>query len=250
MPDIIVPAKPNTLEVPLSLKAATDLVVKHKGKDPDEAFDALAQCAGTVTKAAERVQATCTAILANKLAMPLRAQADARAMAHRIFMDVAPKLDATRRKTEAAIKELQTSTQPPVPKDAVAALYAGEIRTALLRMPQAERARAVQQAINDGDDSFVSAAVLGSAALTGLGKAEAAALSDTWRRQYHTKTVERIERLKSGLDEFNRVSSLLSSYALGLLAKDEARISAAEKSEQLAKALSDRPFGRPLAHFD
>ena len=122
----------------------------------------------------------------------------------------------------------------------MAGIYAGEIRAALLKMPMAERAKAVSRAIEDGDDAFVAAAVLGNVALTGLGKAEAAALADSWRRKRHGNTVERIARLRSGLNEFNRISSLLSGWSLGLLAEKNAAISAAEESERLAKrAMSD-----------
>jgi hypothetical protein len=132
---------------------------------------------------------------------------------------------------------LQTKKRKnPPPKDATAAVYASEVRAALLRMSQADRAKTVTQAITDGDDSFVSAAVTGNVALTGLGKAEAAALADSWKRKRHGTTVERIERLRAGLNEFNRLSSLLSGWSLSLFAEQNAAIAAAEESERLARA--------------
>ena len=103
-------------------------------------------------------------------------------------------------------------------------------------MPQAERAKAVTQAINDGDDSFVAAAVLGNVALCGLGKAEQNPLADAWKRKRHAGAIARIESLRSGLTEFNRLSSLLSGFALSICAEQNERIAAAEESERLARA--------------
>jgi hypothetical protein len=151
-------------------------------------------------------------------------------------MGVAGNIDGVRKRTERAIAALEATTLPPPPKDAMAAFYAAEIRKALLSMPQAERAKAVSAAINDGDDAFVSAAVTGNVALVGLGKAEQAALTDAWRRKRHGATVARIDRLRAGLNEFNRVSSLLSGWAHSICAEQNALIAAAEESERLARA--------------
>ena len=233
---VTIPAKLPEIDVPLSLRAAPALIEKHGGKDRDEDFDALVQTAGVITTAAERVQSNCTKILSNEMAMPVKRAADARNTAHKIFMGVASKIDGVRKRTEQTIAALDASTLPPTPKDATAALYAQEIRTALLRMPQAERTKAVTQAIADGDDVFLAAAVLGNVALCGLGKAEQTALADAWRRKRHGATVARIESLRSGLTEFNRLSSLLSGFALSICAEQNERIAAAEESERLARA--------------
>ena len=233
---ITVPAKPKEIEIPLSLRAAAACVEKHAAKDADEDFDALVQCAEVITNAAERVQSNCTAILANQMQTPIKNAATARNTAHKIFMGVAGKIDGVRKRTEHAIAALEASTLPQPPKDAMAALYAGEIRKALLRMPETERSRAVNAAIIDGDDAFVSAALLGNVALTGLGKAETAALRDAWRRKRHGGTVARMESLRAGLSEFNRVSSLLSGWSLSLFADQHESIAATEESERLARA--------------
>ena len=65
----------------------------------------------------------------------------------------------------------------------------------------------------------------------GFGSAETFA----WRRKRHGRTVARIESLRAGLSEFNRVSSLLSGWSLSICAVQNAAIAAAEKSERLAK---------------
>lgn len=161
---------------------------------------------------------------------------DAKAAANRLFQTIAPKLDSTRQKVEATIEALVASTQPPKPKDAAAGIYAGECRAALLRMTPDARAKAVARTIDDGDDTFVSAAVTANIVLSGLGVAEAAALCDACRRKRHGPTLERIDRLKDALQEFGRLSSLLSSFSLGLLADQNAVVAAAERTAELAKA--------------
>ncbi|MGH6865600.1 MAG: hypothetical protein ACREDO_05395 [Methyloceanibacter sp.] len=229
-----IPTKLEPLEVPLSLAAASRLVEKRGGKDQDDVFAVMVDTAGDITKAAERVRDTVTKILGNQMNTSIKNAADARASASKIFTRLAPRLDTVRQRTEAAIEQLEQSTQPPRPKDVAAGIYAGECRAALLRMSPAERACTVEQAISDGDDAFVAAAVSGNVALTGLGKAEAVALCEAWRRKRHRSTVERITRLRAGLDEFNRVSSLLGGWSLGVLADKNAAIDAATRSAELA----------------
>lgn len=235
MPDIIVPAKPKEIEIPLSITGAKALVEKHKGGDLSTDMAALAACASDITSAAAKVKTTAEAILGNQLATPIKRTAAAKSATHKIFTGVASKIDATRKRTESTIATLEASTLPPAPKDAVAAFFAGEIRAALRRMQPDERAKAVTAAIADGDDAFVAAAVLGNTALTGLGAAERDALRDAWQRRHHGATLQRIANLRASLDAFDRVSSVFQGWTLGLFAEQNAAIAAAERSERLAK---------------
>jgi hypothetical protein len=52
-----------------------------------------------------------------------------------------------------------------------------------------------------------------------LGKAEQKALADAWKRKRHAMAIARIESLRAGLTEFNRLSSLLSGFALSICAE-------------------------------
>jgi hypothetical protein len=74
---VTVPAKVPEIELPLSLRAASACVENHAGKENDEVFDVLVQCAGTISQAAERVKSTCEKVLANEMAMPVKRAADA-----------------------------------------------------------------------------------------------------------------------------------------------------------------------------
>jgi hypothetical protein len=86
----------------------------------------------------------------------------------------------------------------------------------------------------------VAAALGGSLVLTGLGAAERNALLDLWQRKKHGKTVQRIAKIKTVLNEHDRISSLLSGWSLSLFAKEADAIAEAQESERAAKeALAD-----------
>jgi hypothetical protein len=232
--------KPKEIEVPLSLRAARQVIEKRSEGKADDVIDDLAESAERITTVAEKIKTTVDAVLANQLATPLKNASDAKVAANKLFTSVAGKLDGARKRTATAIETLETKIQPPKPQNAAEAVLAGEVRAALLRMEQAERAKAVTIAIDEGDDFFVSAALSGSSVLTGMGKAEANALAEAWRRKRHGETCERIARLKSALGEYDRLCGLLSSFALGILAERNAAIAAATKSAELAaKAMAE-----------
>ena len=64
------------------------------------------------------------------------------------------------------------------------ALLHQEVRSALARMSDAERFRAVREAVNTGDETFVSAATSASPILSGISAAEQSAAREK-RRQRH-----------------------------------------------------------------
>ena len=226
---------PTIEDAPLSLRGGRKQIIKGDNTDDIE-LASLASCADAISTAALKIESSCRTILRNELQPPIKNASDARNTAVKIFQGIAPKLDSTRKRTEAAIAQLESSTQPPKPKDALGAVLASECRSAVARLPQSERAKVINQAINDGDDAFVAALVGASPILSGLGKAEQAALLDGWKRQRHGRTLDRIERLKVALAETDRLSSLLSSYAFGVCAEQNAAITAAQESERLARA--------------
>lgn len=230
--------KPKEITVPISLTAARTFVEEEGGKDtdPDPVLEQLAQVAGSITATAEKVKDTVTKVLDNRMATELKNVADAKNAASRIFRNVAPKLDGASRDVERAIEHLENGVALPAPKDAVGAAYAAEVRAALSRMPEEQRAKAVRHAIRDGEDQFVAAAVLGNVALSGLGPAERNALADEWKQARHGPTLQRIERLRAAANQFDRMCALLSGWSMSLFEDQNAAIAAAEKSAELAKA--------------
>src|SRR5262249_21863199 len=115
---ITVAAKPREITVPLSLRAAAELVSKHKGEQPDAELDAPSSPAEETTKAADKVQSGCSAVPANEMQPSLRNTADAKALSFRIFERISPRLDGARKRAEAALAQLERSMKPPAPKDA------------------------------------------------------------------------------------------------------------------------------------
>src|SRR5262249_44370112 len=97
---ITVPAKAREFEVPLSLRAAGELVAKHKGEQHDAELDELVATAEEITKVADKVQSSCTTLLANKMQTELRNTADAKVTASKLFQRIAPRLDGARKRAE------------------------------------------------------------------------------------------------------------------------------------------------------
>lgn len=220
----------------LSLRNAEHVVAHHADQKTDDAMmAAMVRAAREIAEAADGVEKTVGAIMGNKMATETKNLADAKAAAARIYMKQAPKIDATRSAVEAAIDKLIAETQPAQPKDAIEALGHQEVRLAIAHLSQAERSKVIGQAISDGDDAFVAAAVLGHPTLTGLGPAERDALREAWRKARHGDALDRIARLRSGLQALDRVGSLFSGYALGMFAENAGEIEAAEKSAKAAK---------------
>jgi hypothetical protein len=205
---IDVSAKPTEIEVPLSLQSAPALIEKRRGKSEDATFDKMITAAGDITETATKVKTAVEKILGNQMAMPIKRTADAKQVASKIFQRVAGKLDDVRKDAQQTIAALEAATLPPAPKDAPAALYHGEVRTALLKMTPTDRAKAIRAAIKTGDDAFAAAVILGNTALTGLSQSERDALADEWRRTRHKDTIERMERLRNGLAEYDRLCAL------------------------------------------
>jgi hypothetical protein len=219
----------------ISIKSAATVMAKHvDAKHPDTVIESMIDTGHTIAEYAERIHSTASKIMANQMATPMANKKAARDAASKLFGNAADKIDRQRASVEALIEKLTAETMPKAPADAVAALAHGEVRAALSRMPQDKRAAAVTQAISDGDDSFVAAAVLGNPALTGLGKAERDVLREQWRQQRHGQTVDRIGRLKGALDQLDRLAGMFGGWAGGLFDESNAGIKAAERSAELA----------------
>ncbi len=232
-----VPATPDQIEVPLSLQSAEALITKRRGKGgEDAAFDKLAAAAAEISSTAARVQDVVTKVLRNELATPLARAADAKRAANKLFQGVAGKLDSVRADTAKTIAALEAQTLPCPPKDGPAAIYHAEVRTALARMAPADRTKVIRAAIKNADDVFTSAVILGNAALTGLSQSERDGLALEWQRTRHGPVLERIERLRAGLTEYDRLCALLQSFSLGIMQSKNAAVAAAEHSAELARA--------------
>jgi hypothetical protein len=233
-PTTIVPAKPKELPVSLTLRGVAVGVEKAVGSD-DHVGESMVQTSRVITEAHDKIHATYTAVMGNKLNTPLANLKAARTAINKIVSATLKRIDEGGASVTTAIEALTAQTQPKPPRDAMEALAHQEVRRALLAMPEAKRARTVEQAINEGDDAFAIAAVTGSPLLTGLGKAEQAALRELWRNKRHPDKVARLVRLQAGYGEIDRATALFLSWSRELFAEDNAAIAAAEESDRLAR---------------
>jgi hypothetical protein len=224
-------------EPTISLRSADVIMAKFADpQNPDTVIESMVEAGNLIATSAAKVQSTVEKIMANQMQPEIKRKKEARDAAFKIFEGAAKRIDSNRAAVESVIIKLEADTLPKAPKDAVEMLGAGEVRRALLAAPQSERARMIRGAINDGDDSFVAAAVLANVALTGLGRAERDALREEWRRVRHGETVNRIARLRAALDQIDRLAGMFSGYANALFVDDNAALKAAEASEVAASA--------------
>ncbi len=213
----------------LSLKEA-ETVMRHAVGDDDLG---MIETARAISEAASRVEKTVTAILRNPMQTDLKNRSDAKAVAEKVYLSTAPKIDKARKAVEEHIDALDRAIAPKAPANAAEALYHGEVRAAIARAPKKDRARMIEAALDD--DQFVAAAVLGNPVLTGLTKSEQDALASVWKKKRHGETVAQVKRLTDGLAKLDQLTGLFGKYALGMFADDNGAIEAAERSEALAQ---------------
>ena len=106
---------------------------------------------------------------------PLANSRDARKAISKIIDPTLKRANEATDYAHAAIESLTQKSNPTMPDDVTAAMLAQEVRSALLRMDDAERRKAIATAISSGDESFVAAATSGSPVLSGLQAVEQAA---------------------------------------------------------------------------
>ena len=125
---ITIQTAPTIEDAPLSLRGGRKQIIKGDNTDNDIELASLASCADAISTAALKIELSCRTICGNELQPPIKNASDARNTAVKIFQGIAPRLDSTRKRTEAAIAQLVEATQPPKPKDALGAVLALECR--------------------------------------------------------------------------------------------------------------------------
>ncbi len=216
-----------------------DLTVKQARQaaiDFDVQSFLAVRAAGGLTEAAQHVKTASDRILANQLQPEITNLAAARKRTREIHDAANRKLVDIRDKVDRKISELEAAVLPSKPKDAMAMIYAGEVRAAIARMKPEERIKAARNAVEQADEPFVGAIITGSPMLTGMTETELEVVKDMWRRRHHAETVERTRRLRQGLGHLDRLSNLFTRWSGSIYAERNAAVDAAERSAALAKA--------------
>ncbi|MEI4484056.1 MULTISPECIES: hypothetical protein [unclassified Phyllobacterium] len=120
-----------------------------------------------------------------------------------------------------ALKEIELVSEqiaaPPKPTDFAGHSLASEVRTRLAGMKPADRKKALDAALHDGDDIVLGAVLNGPAMLSGIAtKEEMAVLRTRWQHLRHAPEVDRINRLKAALTDFDRAGQLALTFSLSL----------------------------------
>lgn len=210
------------------------------GDDHNSAADALIKAAAGVTEATLKIQKTVPSIMDNKLGSTLANTQAARKAIAKIAEPVLKRISEATDYANTAIGMLTEKSNPTQPADVMGALLHQEVRSALLRMTDAERRKAIAIAISSGDETFLAAATSGSPTLSGMTSAEQASAREQWRAKRHPDTVVRIARLQAGLAQMERLAPMFQKWTDQLLEEpNAAALAAAENSaKEAARAAS------------
>ena len=131
----------------------------------------------------------------------------------------------------SAINSLTDKSSPAMPDDVTGALLHQEVRSALLRMDDTSRRKAITNAISSGDETFLAAATSGSPTLSGMTAVEQSAVREQWRKRRHPDAAARITKLRNAISQMDRLGSMLTKWSEGLVDQPStAAVAAAEQS--------------------
>jgi hypothetical protein len=204
-----------TLETPLSLHEGAVSKLRIRGGSgeliPDAELEAVAAALQGARAECERTAALHTAVMADNTVTPGAAALRVRECALKGGERASEKLDTARARISREIERLRRETwAPPTPRDQAG--MEGEVRAALCRMPEKDRAAALAKAITVGDDVIVGAAFRGPAMLSGLTDAELEMRRTVWRQKTHPQAFDREQRLGRALTMIDTGGKALVSF--------------------------------------
>ncbi len=112
-------------------------------------------------------------------------------------------------------------------------------------MSDADRRKAIANAISSGDETFLAAATSGSPTLSGMSAAEQSAAREQWRTKRHPETAARIARLRKGLTQLERLRPMFQKWADQIVEEpNAAAVAAAEATAAAARKAAWLGFAR------
>lgn len=228
---------------PLSL--SDDLMAPLYARDPDtgarvadDDLDTLAHALRHAHGQAEQVLALSKALRADPTKSPSAVALTLREKGLKAGEQAAQSLDQARNRLSATVARLSAETAAPLLiRDAGAMILEGEIRAALARMSPKDRAAAIGQAFDDGEDSVIGAVLRGPALLSGLGTDQRQMLQDRYRRERHPQDADRIMRLTKALDGLERGAVALLDFTKAIVTAPHA-LAAEQAAERTKQALA------------
>lgn len=230
---------PRPMTAPASLHPG--VVERHFLRDPysrervsDVALEAIE---GGMAFAHEQCKAILDArqkILNNQMETPMKRQQQVAALTERGFTQATKKIDSVIQKVANEVSEIEKHTFAPKPAANVADnMLHAEIRSSLAVMSREKRQEALADAIGNGEDEIISAALSGPALLTGLSPIERDALRQTWRQKRFPAELDRLKRIKKAEEDLMRGVDSLFGFRARII-PDPDSIAKAEASERAA----------------
>lgn len=209
----------------LSIRSAPVFVQRELGDDGACVF--MVKAANEISAAANKIERAVVKAMSNPLGSELANTRAARKAIEQEVEIVLKRVTATTERADAAINMLTEKSNPQMPEDVATALMHQEVRTALQRMTDAERRKAIATAVSSGDETFLAAATSGSPVLSGLTAVEQSVAREQWRRQRHPETSERIYRLRKGVAQLDRIVPMFNKWADQLVKEPAPKVVAA-----------------------
>ncbi|QDM33520.1 hypothetical protein FNL55_20895 [Tardiphaga sp. vice352] len=165
----------------------------------------LVNAAAFSYEACSSIEETHRTIMANQMATPIANEKRARDAHFEVQQNAAHAIDTAISLAVASRDAVAASYEgPPKAKNIDEATVFSDTRAVLARMSPRERRKAVDAAIDSGEDSVI-AAVLNAPSLTsGFSKLEIDAIRVKWQRERFPKEVDRVARLDRAIDDLLR----------------------------------------------
>ncbi len=179
----------------------------------DLAIERVKAWLGAGRDAAERARAAAIAIHGDETLSEGARHVRAEDYAVRITQPVLRRHDeeTARLASDIASCERRLKGPPPPP-----ALQASEIRSALRSMTPKERAKAINTALQEGDDAVIGAALDGARMLSGLSGLETELLRLRWANERLPNEVERLAALQKAAEHLHRGGQILLTHSLAM----------------------------------
>lgn len=202
--------------------------------DPD--LDAVAVAMRATHEHAEQLAALADALGGDRTQTAESAALHLRTTALKTAERAAGSLDAARQRLTGVIAKIESETAaPPALTDARSLMMQGEVRAALARMSDKERAKAIDDAFKGGNDLVIGAVLGAPAMLTGMGPQLHEGVRHRFRRERHGPATERVERLKKALDALDRGGSAFMAFTTEISSTPTQRM-AAQQADATKKA--------------
>jgi len=217
---------------------AANFVQREIGDDESLAF--LVKAANDLTAAANKIQVAVSRAMADEDGSKLGNSRKARKAIAAEVAIASTSVNAASERAHNAIAMLTAKTDPKTAEDFSIAMMHQEVRSALLRMSDAERRKAIATAISSGDETFV-AATSGSPMLSGMTATEKTVAREQWRKKRHADVRARIDRLRKGVGQLDRLVPMFNQWAGGLVAEPAPDAAGRRRRARLSVSLGAQP---------